>query len=402
MINSKIKELLLASAIFAVIVACFMTFLPQLLSYLFISFSLFVAFIISEKKYVSRALLMLLLFFSISVIYHEFGFGHFDNYKEILYTYTVTLTSLFLSTKIGQLSRRRINLLFVVFVICFCIGLIYTIYVGLIDPMVVRSAFSDNTGELKRGIFSYSIMHVLPCISVFFTCCCLYFRQFILKLLFGVFALLSVFALARLVITTSLLTSILAIVLMVCYYYSAAKVSRTLFVLVTLGMIFLIVAPILLNSWIETTDNIELATKIESLMDTASSGEAEGQVEGRQTRYLKSIVNIENVLLGLTSRNNTGNHSFFLDMWAFYGILSLLFFVSWYQAISYILNKMNNKFNKSAYMISLLPILLLVFLKSMVFWVSYFVMSLVILPLCFRWLDLHADKNDLTLKKLRK
>ena len=393
MINNKVKEWLLVSVVLAIILSCFTTFLPKLLNYLMISYSLLVSFAVSRKRCVQKGFMMIVLFMLISFWYHELGVGHFDNYGEILYTYAITLVTLILSTEIKLLSKQKINLLFIIFIFCFLVSLIYTILLGLIDPLVVRTAFGENSDEFKRGMFSYSVMHVLPCIAVFFAYCCLCVKRYVCKAVFLFFVFLVIFALARLIITTSLLASIISVLLLVCFYYGKGKFLRFLPTFIILGIIFVITLPVFFDLWQESTDNIELVVKFESMMDSASSGEAEGEIEGRKSRYLKSIVNTENILFGLTSKDNSGNHSFVLDMWAFYGVFSLLFFIGWYKMIFFTKYRIYRRLDRGAYVISLLPIIMLVCLKSMVFWVSYFVLSLVVLPLCFYWFELNVESK---------
>ncbi len=144
------------------------------------------------------------------------------------------------------------------------------------------------------------------------------------------------------------------------------------------------------REWLlEFFDGTAVAKKINDLVATEESGEAEGSIQARMVRYGASLkVIVQYPIIGALWRGNGGAHSGLLDVFAKYGLWGGYFFIkSFYSAPNYYKSKYENSLVKRMSNATLVCLITVSLLNSVTY--AFYCVVLFVLPLIFedviRW-----------------
>lgn len=355
----------------------------------------------------NKQLFYFITFIIISFSYVFMGSGHFIEFRNIAWGYFVVVLSCIYSFILPKLNIRQIKFLYFEAFYCILITLIATIVICSVDPMAVRRlgfGEAESNGEgftqmmyNKFGMLSYSFAHVLSVIPPF----CIVFlkenKKTLSRVVSIVFLLLTFYTLFLATITTALLSSIFASLIVVLYYsYKTNKLFSIITVLfVVYSMVDTSVVVWFLNILKENA-GYELENKLSDLI-LSLTGSSGAQVEGRGSLHQISIEGfLNNPMFGITKLEKLGKHSLVLDFLASYGIIGCLpLLLGVISGIRSLINKLTKHFRK-LFIISSLPIIILSFAKGLVFFPELVFMTFVIMPLGFFYLqNLKYKKNGI-------
>ena len=343
----------------------------------------------------SKPLQCLIVFYLISFFYvFALSRGHFSEIRNILLPYPMMLMCFWVAPELTKLSIKEAKFIWFVFLICLVENLIVTTIIGQVDPRAVRNSFQADESELdiilmqtysRLGVLSYQASHLLPlvCTTLVVIACeiSLMRRKFVALFI----AFLAVYAMYLMTITTALLLGVICMVAIFLFYFSKGNVRR-FFVLFSLLAVLLLVTGGLTSLLFSSSQggNSEIAEKLNDVAESIVSGKGQGQVEGRELEYNKTTNAIfrNPIFGGANGPEDTGQHALFFDYWAYYGVFCLFLFVGWWKEVKR-MKRMLNKKRWNAYLICLLPIVMLCFLKGPVFLPYYVLATTVIIRVAF-------------------
>ena len=147
--------------------------------------------------------------------------------------------------------------------------------------------------------------------------------------------------------------------------------------------------------------NDEIYRKLADVFTSVESGTSEGQMGYRQELYSASIKTfLSNPILGWGSDNGShliiGDHSYFLDYLAYFGVFALLIFVAWWKEYKSMNLHLTKEF-KSYYYYNFIPVAGFVAMKGASVCGTLPLKSLDFIQLIFRFLN-DKDKSASTVK----
>lgn len=279
-----------------------------------------------------------------------------------------------------------------------------TIQALIDDPTIARRLVRADESiyvYLRQGIGGYSLVYPQVCVSSAFLAWTLKaFKHNKIYFVIGLIWLITyVVLISKASYSIAMFTSIVGAILLL-FYKGKSGVSAFIIAIVIFSTVMLSILYIedFRNNLLETFDGTAVAKKINDLVATSESGEAEGSIGSRMTRYVASLRTIATYpIIGALWRGSGGGHSAFLDTVAKYGIWGGWFFIkSVYSVPQYYKKKYDNHKIRSMSNAVLVSLLMVSILDSISY--SFYCLILLILPLLFedvlRWEKIE-DENTL-------
>ena len=279
-----------------------------------------------------------------------------------------------------------------------------TIQALIDDPTIARRLVRADESiyvYLRQGIGGYSLVYPQVCVSSAFLAWTLKaFKHNKIYFIIGLIWLITyVVLISKASYSIAMFTSIVGAILLL-FYRGKSGVSAFIIAIVIFSTVMLSILYIedFRNSLLETFDGTAVAKKINDLVATSESGEAEGSIGSRMTRYVASLRAIATYpIIGALWRDGGGGHSALLDIVAKYGIWGGWFFIkSVYSVPKYYKKKYDNHKIRSMSNAVLVSLLMVTLLDSVTY--SFYCLILLILPLLFedviRWGKIE-DENTL-------
>lgn len=269
------------------------------------------------------------------------------------------------------------------------------------DPTIARKIVRDDetTYEyLRQGIGGYSLIYPQVCIfpavlawilksfknhKIYFILGCLWILSY-LGVIFNAGYSIAIFT-----------TAVSALILL--FYKGNSSVKAAV---IALGMFIIAMFAILyldsFRNWLlEIFDGTAVAKKINDLLSSSDSGEAEGSIGARVTAYLGSVKTTFNYpVIGALWRAGGGGHSVFLDVLAKYGVFGLYVFAKMiYSCPNYYKSNVDDPFIVRTANATLVSIVIVSVLDSMPY--SFMAVILLVLPLFFeRIIEWRKAENE--------
>ncbi len=397
-------------SIIAAIIAAFTSFFSNEVNALLFFFVIVMDTLVYKKALNSRPLMLLLLFYAVSFFYvFGLGKGHFNEMRNILLSYSTMLMCFWIAPGLVKLKKEELKFIWIVFLLCLVENLVATAIIGEIDPMAMRAIFSNDEGQAESvlaqtysrlGFLSYQSAHILSLLSALLFAMFFEFKGFWKKIILVAISVLIIYVLYSMTVTTALLTGMACIMAVTIFYLNKGDRKKTVVWIVVMTGLLLLTGSItdLLLSGSQGT-NYEISEKLGDVAGTLESGTAQGQVAGRGDEYSKTFDAIwrNPIFGGARGPEDTGQHTLVFDLWAYYGFFSLLLFVGWISEIKrmkYILCRKH----WYAYLICLLPITVMCFLKGHVFLPNYILATIVLLRIGF--LVINNEASDLRVRSI--
>ncbi len=210
-----------------------------------------------------------------------------------------------------------------------------TIQALLEDPTIARRIVRDDEEiypYLRQGVGGYGLIYPQVCLSsVVFMWTIKAFKNNKLYFFIGV---IWVITFVRLILlagySIAIFASVIGLLLTLFYNgksgFKAFVISAVLFAAIMLSIFYI---DDFRNWLLEIFDGTAVSKKINDLMATGDSGNAEGSIAVRITRYIASIeVMFKYPIIGALWRESGGGHSAFLDIVAKYGLFGGWFFIN--------------------------------------------------------------------------
>ena len=279
-----------------------------------------------------------------------------------------------------------------------------TIQALIADPTIARRLVRDDESTyeyLRQGIGGYGLVYPQVCVSSAFLAWTLKaFKHNKIYFLLGLTWLITyVTLISKASFSIAIFTTVVGAVLLL-FYRGKSGVSAFIIAIVIFATVMLSILYVedFRNKLLEMFDGTAVAKKINDLVATSESGEAEGSIGVRVKRYVGSLqVIIKYPIVGGLWRDGGGGHSALLDIIAQYGLWGGWFFAkSVYSVPKYYKKKYDNvKIGRMCNAV-LVSLLLVTLLDSLTY--SFYCMILIILPLLFedviRWEKIE-DENTL-------
>ena len=344
---------------------------------------------------------ILLLFYFVVVLYALMGHGKLNtlSFRAEMLSVITTLSCFILSFHIKKLNRKQISVLMGVFIVCLIFSIAGTTYVGEINPMALRTfGFGDVAevdmaeAEMYRsfGMMGYGLAHAMSVVSVGLSALICYAPKKWLKILSIVMLFFLVRLLFIMTITTAMILAVIGSALVFANYLAKGKTVWTLvlvFIAVAVGGSGLMIAFLSFTQDV----NSQLSAKLFDLVDFVQTGSDQGQASYRQYLYSVSFNTfLRNPFFGWGTDNGSrtviGEHSYFLDYLAYYGLFSLLLIVAWWKEFQNS-GLWISKQLKSCYYFSFIPVIGIIVLKSQSVCGKLPFFSLVFLQILFIYLN---------------
>lgn len=381
-------------SITAAIIAAFTSFFSNEVKMAFFLFAIVMDTLVNKNAFSSKPLKLLLVFFVISFFYvFVLGRGHFSEIRNILLAYPMMLMCFWIAPGLTKLNSKEVSFIWGAFFLCLVETLIATTFIGQVDPLAVRYSFSNaEAGNealahaySRMGMLSYQSSHLLSVLCSFLVVLAFKVKPLWKKLIVLFIALLAVYVMYLMTITTALLLGLLCMVAVAVFLFSKGNI-RAFVVWFTVLTVLLLVTGGLTNILFSSSrgENYEIAEKLNDLAFSIESGSSQGQVAGREIEYNKTWdAIIRNPIFGgANGPEDTGQHALLFDYWAYYGIFSLVLFVAWWKEVKRMKSILGRK-KWILYLICVLPIFLLCFFKGPAFLPYYILVTIVILRLGF-------------------
>lgn len=406
----KTRNLYILS-ITAAIVAAFTSFFSNEVKAILFLFAIIMDTAVNKEALKSKPLLLLLVFYLISFFYvFVLGRGHFSEIRNILLPYPMILMCFWMAPGLMKLNGKEARFVWYVFLICLVENLVVTTIIGRVNPLVIRQNFSDAdsvdymsmTQEYSRpGLLSYSSAHILSLLCTFLVVFAFEVKKIWKKIMFLFMAVLAVYVMYLMTITTALLFGVLFMLTVVVLYLSKGKTKRFVVLFSILAILLFVtggLTDVLLSS--SQGENYEIAAKFNDLAETILTGESQGQVAGREIEYnLTWNAIAKNPFFGgANGPDDTGQHMLVFDYWAYYGIFCLFLFVGWWKEVKRMKMMLNRKM-WNAYLICLMPIILMSFFKGPFFLPFHILASIVILRVGFIAMTKETEMPQLAYEK---
>ena len=388
-------------ALIITIFASFTTILPNVIK----AMALAAALLMTLYAYGSllrngkQPLYLLLGFFVVELLWTAAGYGGLGNMNGVVMTYISLFNYVILSMGLPYLQRRQLRLLFIFFLLCLIEQLIVTSILSQLTPEgLCRTIFSAN-GEMDglfayTGLMDYGSGQCYCALIVTFAILCIEHPNRFIKGLSLIILLAIVYVLYRNTVTTSLLIGLVFCLFVVVYYVSRGNKSRIIAISAIIALL-LIPSAFLSDFFSDIGGKMEnrgMAEKFENISESMQ-GEKTGQVEGRSSRYEKSIsVFLRNPVLGLAEKGEEfandrtpGNHSTFLDMLAYYGVFALFLFAAWKRGTKETKKQLSGLL-KGSWSICMLSLVLLSIVKGSIHLYIMF-LTFIILKILFLYMN---------------
>ena len=209
-----------------------------------------------------------------------------------------------------------------------------TIQALIDDPTIARRIVRDDESiypYLRQGVGGYSLVYPQVCLSSAIFIWTL--KAFKNNKFYFVIGVLWIASFVRIILlagySIAIFASVVGLVLTLFYNgksgYKAFAISAVLFAVIMLSIFYI---EDFRNWLLEIFDGTAVAKKINDLMATGDSGNAEGSIALRITRYVASLeVMVKYPIIGALWREGGGGHSAFLDIIARYGLFGGWFFI---------------------------------------------------------------------------
>ncbi len=221
-----------------------------------------------------------------------------------------------------------------VILVLFIIWNINTINALIEDPTIARRIVRDDKSTyplLRQGVGGYSLIYPQVCISsaVLMWIIKAFKNNKVLFAIGVVWAITFVSLISKAGYSIAIFASCVGAIILLLY---KGKSGISAFIIA--GVIFATIMFSILyfddfrNRLLEMFDGTAVAKKINDLVATSESGAAEGSIEARMSRYVKSLeVMVKYPIIGALWRDSGGGHSGLLDVIAKYGLWGGWFFV---------------------------------------------------------------------------
>lgn len=270
-----------------------------------------------------------------------------------------------------------------------------TIQALIEDPTIARRIVRDDESiypYLRQGVGGYSLVYPQVCLSSAIFLWTL--KAFKNNKLYFVIGVLWVATFVRLILlagySIAIFASAVGLILTLLYNgksgFAAFVIAAVLFGSIMLSILYV---DDFRNWLLETFDGTAVAKKINDLVATEDSGNAEGSIALRITRYLASLTVIAKYpVIGALWREGGGAHSAFLDIVAKYGLFGGWFFVkSVCHAPNYYKNKSDADHIRRLCNATMVIVMIVSLLNSLTY--AVYCAVLLVLPLFFediiRW-----------------
>lgn len=403
----SVRKIYVLSITLAIIAAFTSFFSNEAKAILFLFAIIMDAFVNKYTALKSSPLWLLLVFYFISFFYvFVLGRGHFMEMRNILLSYSLMLMCFWIAPGLTRLDKSEAAFIWNVFLVCLVENLIATAIIGRTSPWIIRYSFSVGATEADNpitqaysqlGLLSYQSAHLLATLCAFFVVIAFEVKKFWKKVWILFMALLAVYVMYLMTITTSLLLGITIMAAVTIFYISKGNRVRFIVSFTLLGTILISTGT--LTNWLflsSQSENYELAEKLNDVGESIASGRAQGQMASRESENDLTWVAIARnpILGGAHGPEDTGLHALVFDYWAWYGVFSLLLFVGWWKEVKRMKRILDRK-KWHLYLLCLLPIIILCFLKGPVFLPGYIFATIVILRVGLLALESEAEHNNM-------
>ena len=316
--------------------------------------------------------------------------GHLAN---IFGTFSILVFSAFVVKLPDEGIRKAVRAV----VFSLLISAVGTTLVSTVDPMALRY-YGGGGGEASvvsayrmMGMMSYSQAHAVAVVIPPLMLLMVYVNKTANKILCAVLAFLLLRILFVMEVTTALIAAIIASFVIMIFFKFKINLKRILCLCVILIAIALY-SGILTLVWeiLGSVEDVDVAVKLASF-STFEGGEAEGDLGTRITLYTNSFMTfLSNPIFGWGTDNGSwtriGEHSFLLDYLAYYGLFALLLFVGWYNEYKSLNGRLYGN-NRTSYYYCLIPLVILIPLKSPFAYRDYLFISLVAVRIIFLYIS---------------
>lgn len=409
-IMSSIRNLYVLS-VTAAIIAAFTSFFPNEVKAMLFLLVIVMDSSVNKSTIKSKPLQLLLIFYFISFVYvFILGRGHFSEIRNILLPYPMMLMCFWIAPGLMKLNVKEAKFIWYVFLFCLVENLIATAFIAQVDPWAVRYIFKGIEGEAdemmsmsysRLGMMSYAASHMLSLVCSLLVVVAIVVKKVWIKILVLATALLAVYVMYLTTITTTLLLGILCMAAVAVLYFT--KGSMRWFI-VLFSFIFLLLwtsgglTSLLFSS--SQGENYELSAKLNDVAESIQSGKVQGQVASRENENVKTWNAIlrNPIFGGADGPDDAGQHAMVFDYWAYYGVFCLLLFWGWWKEVKRMKRRLNNKM-WNAYLICLLPIFLVCFIKGPIFLPNYILATTIILRVGFLAIETEKPQIRIVEKK---
>lgn len=210
------------------------------------------------------------------------------------------------------------------------------------DPTIARRIVRDDESiyqYLRQGVGGYGLVYPQVCISSAILMWTIKaFRHNKIYFVIGViWAVSFVQLVSKAGYSIAIFTSVVGVILLFFYNgksgLKAFAVAAVVFAVIMLSILYV---EEFRNWLLETFDGTAVAKKVNDLVATSETGEAEGSIQARVTRYVYSLQTIAKYpIIGALWRDSGGGHSALLDAVAKYGLWGGWFFIKSFYSVPY-------------------------------------------------------------------
>lgn len=282
-----------------------------------------------------------------------------------------------------------------VVLILFIIWNYKTVQALIADPTIARRLVRDDEEMyqyLRQGVGGYSLVYPQVCVSsAFFLWVFKAYKQNKLYFAIGVVWAISFLQLiSKAGYSIAIFTTSVGIILLLLYKGKSGMKAFVVAVLIFAAIMLSILYIDEFRNWLlETFDGTAVARKINDLVASSESGEAEGSIAARLRRYQGSVnVALKYPIIGALWRDGGGGHSALIDTFAKYGLWGGWFFIkAVYSVPNFYKKKFDNPLVTRMCNASLVCLLIVTCLDAVTY--SFYCVILFVLPLLFediiRW-----------------
>lgn len=341
---------------------------------------------------------LLLVSYLITLIYSFFGFGFVNSstFKGWIFNSIIVFSIYIISNYIYRLNIKQMKALLVVSLLALLFSAFTTLKVGLENPMALRTfGFGDIASESQlesiRGMITYGQAHALAEVSAGLALIICFIKSRFMRIMAIVLLVTIIVFQFLMTITTAMLVSVsCAGLIMLC---KLSKGKTSLMIIYSAVFLLIILSSNFFLYFLDFADstNSEIFAKLNDLYTSVTSGSSHGQMDAREGLYSTSIDSfLSSPILGGAiddgSRRYIGQHSYFFDSLAFYGIFGIIYFFSWWTQYRSLIKSKNRVFKISKY-ICFLPVLILTISKAQSVCLSLPFVSLIFIPLLFNYIN---------------
>lgn len=359
------------------------------------------------KLFRHRSISLYLGFVAIVLIYSVFGKGTLSSssYRMRVFSFISMFSTLIISYHLKTLKIKQVKGLLVVACIAIVFSIIGTTAVSFVNPMAVRIY---GFGEVEAvdleiasryysmGMMSYQQAHAFSVLAVVLSVVLLHVKNKWVKVFSAVLLILIIRLFFIMTITTALLLTILGVTLVFATFLSHGRLFVAISLTAAAVIVFFVAGFATIFLDFSSTTNAQITEKLVDLLAFAETGAFSGQLGGREELYIVSLKTfMNNPVFGWGSDNGSrqfiGEHSYFLDFLAYYGLFAFLFFLSWWKEFSSAKSFLPKDIQKY-YIYSFIPAIGLCAFKGYSVCGSLPFMSLIIVQIVFLYI-IDSDKS---------